>query len=58
MREQPVLCRNATRWEADQEPQRHITWEDDGICKPCKRTLAKFAKRRAEHETPVEIRTD
>lgn len=43
MRDGPVNCRNATLYEAQRG--QHLTWEDDGVCKPCKRTIERFIKR-------------
>lgn len=53
MRDEPVPCRHATLYET--ERVQHITWEDDGICKPCKRNIQRFIDRGAESETEVQI---
>jgi hypothetical protein len=53
MRDEPVPCKNATLFEINQG--RHITWEDDRTCKPCKRVLERFAQRGAEAEAEAEV---
>jgi hypothetical protein len=52
MRDDPVPCLHATKWETDQGL--HITWNDDRICNPCKRYLDIFTTRRALNEQAEE----
>lgn len=42
MREEPVPCINATDYEIGLG--KHLTWEDDRHCNPCRRTLERFAE--------------
>ena len=44
MREHAISCANATQFEAMQN--KHMTWNDSGVCNRCVRLLDLFAQRR------------
>lgn len=48
MRSEPVPCIHATDYEINLG--KHITWDDDRLCNPCRRVLDIFAERRAMAE--------
>lgn len=61
MRDNPVPCAHATLYEMRRGE--HVTWEDDCICKPCKRNIGRFIQRGlqinpelAELESEVDVR--
>lgn len=48
MRTDPVPCKNATKYEVDND--KHLTWNDDAHCNPCKKLLDRFVLRRQQAE--------
>lgn len=44
MRDHAVPCTNATQFEVMQE--KHLTWNDSGVCNRCVQLLDLFAQRR------------
>lgn len=48
MRDDPMPCVHATDYEIDQG--KHLTWNDSGMCSPCRRYIDRFIARGSENE--------
>jgi hypothetical protein len=48
VRTEQVPCKNATQYEIDNG--KHLTFNDDSHCQPCKRVLDRFVLRRQQAE--------